>query len=162
MLHTALAPERHVNSPSPFAWSKPLHADNYGSIYQVLLGLFIRIFQELDERQDGVDSPQRFDKLALVVVVDSSPCQSIPVVSGGSLLRCISNIIVKTRRLRVNTHFPTEDSNLMLLRGYQNVDDLTGNFWREKSALFATSFGIQSSIPPEPPAIAILTIVLGW
>jgi hypothetical protein len=49
----------------------------------------------------------------------------------------------------------------MLLRGYQSADDFTGNFWREKSARFATSFGIQSSIPPEPPAIAILTIVLG-
>jgi hypothetical protein len=118
ILHTVLAPERHVNSPSPFAWSKSLHAGNYSSIYQVLLGLSIRIFQRLNERQDGVNSPQRFDKLALVVVVDSSPCQPVPVVYSGSLLRRISSMTVKTRSLKVNTHFPTEDSNLMLLRGY--------------------------------------------
>jgi hypothetical protein len=74
MLHTALAPERHVNSPSPFARSKSLHADNYGSIYKVPLGLLIRIFQELDERQDGMNSPQGVDELALVVVVHSTPC----------------------------------------------------------------------------------------
>jgi hypothetical protein len=87
ILHTTLALERHVNSPSPFARSKSLHAGNYSSIYQVPLDLVIRIFQELDERQHGVNSPQGFDELALVVVVHSTPCQSIPVVFGGSLLR---------------------------------------------------------------------------
>lgn len=45
-----------VGVPSPLAGCKALHAGGDGGVDEVLLRLVLRVGQELDEGQDGVDA----------------------------------------------------------------------------------------------------------
>lgn len=55
-------------------------------------------------------------------------------------------------------YLPAQDSYLMLLRGYQGVNDFPSDFYKEKSAIRCAEHAL--SLPPEPPATAILTMAV--